>query len=45
MPPDAVLGDRLAATISLHDNKQLNMAQPSQGRHNAMKLGHFFPGG
>jgi hypothetical protein len=45
MPPDAVLGDRLAATISLHDNKQLNIAQPSQGRHFAMKLGHFFPGG
>ena len=45
MPLGAVLGDRLAATISLHDNKQLNMAQPSQGKHIAMKLGHFFPGG
>jgi hypothetical protein len=36
MPDDAVLGDRLAATFSLHDDKQLDLATASE-RHIAMK--------
>ena len=36
MLKDAVLGDRLAATFSLHDDKQLDVAMTSM-RHITMK--------